>query len=104
VLRDKWDSSLKNSKLFLVLCGGGKDNQDMLERGRQVLEKKEFNPYIGFVFEDLRGILNRETGRWWHRDKEIDLVALNEESKEIGFFEVKWASLSQREAIKSWRN
>ena len=76
----------------------------MLERGRQVLEKKEFNPYIGFVFEDLRGILNRETGRWWHRDKEIYLVALNEESKEIGFFEVKWASLSQREAIKSWRN
>jgi|GEM_PF-5821447 len=23
----------------------------MLERGRQVLEKKEFNSYIGFVFE-----------------------------------------------------
>ena len=29
-------------------------------------------------------------GRWWYKDKEIDLLALNEESGEIMFTECKW--------------
>jgi len=29
-------------------------------------------------------------GRWWYKDKEIDLVAFNEKSREIFFCEVKW--------------
>jgi len=29
-------------------------------------------------------------GCWWHRDKEIDLGALNDGSKEIMFIESKW--------------
>ncbi|MFQ5885215.1 MAG: ATP-binding protein, partial [Thermoplasmata archaeon] len=29
-------------------------------------------------------------GRWWHKDNEIDIVALNEETKEIMFAECKW--------------
>ena len=33
-------------------------------------------------------------GCWWHRDKEIDLVALNDGSKEILFVECKWKTLS----------
>ena len=33
-------------------------------------------------------------GCWWHRDKEIDLVALNDVSKEIMFIECKWKTLS----------
>ncbi|NOQ32800.1 MAG: hypothetical protein GQ567_01175 [Methanosarcinales archaeon] len=33
-------------------------------------------------------------GKWWHRDKEIDLVALNEKSREILFIECKWKDMS----------
>jgi len=38
-------------------------------------------------------------GRWWHNDKEIDVVALNEESKEIGFFECKYSTLKFKDAL-----
>jgi len=31
-------------------------------------------------------------GRWWNREEEIDLVAVNEERREILFGEVKWSS------------
>jgi len=37
------------------------------------------------------GILKlSKIGKWWHKDKEIDIVALNEDSKEILFCECKW--------------
>ncbi|OYT43761.1 MAG: hypothetical protein B6U88_00080 [Candidatus Aenigmarchaeota archaeon ex4484_56] len=29
-------------------------------------------------------------GKWWHKDKEIDILALNEKTKEILFAECKW--------------
>jgi AAA+ ATPase superfamily predicted ATPase len=38
-------------------------------------------------------------GKWWHKDKEIDLVALNKETKELAFFVVKWADLSHKKAL-----
>jgi len=63
--------------------------------------EKEFNGYVGMVFEDLAMdfIINKifnlpfqfvRIGKWWHKDKEIDLIALNEHTKQIAFFEVKW--------------
>jgi AAA+ ATPase superfamily predicted ATPase len=63
--------------------------------------EKEFNRYVGTVFEDLakecitKNIFNLpfqffRIGKWWHKDKEIDLIALNEQTKQIAFFEVKW--------------
>lgn len=63
--------------------------------------EKEFKGYVGIVFEDLameliiKKIYNLpfqfvRIGKWWHRDKEIDLIALNEHTKQIAFFEVKW--------------
>ncbi|MFH0802702.1 MAG: DUF234 domain-containing protein [bacterium] len=33
-----------------------------------------------------------KVGRWWNKDGEIDLVALNEEENKILFGEVKWTS------------
>ena len=44
---------------------------------------------LPFIFTKL--------GRWWHQDKEIDLVALNEDTKEIVFVEVKWSDLRIKE-------
>jgi len=36
-------------------------------------------------------------GRWWHKNEEIDLLALNEREKRVLFVEVKWKELSERE-------
>jgi len=77
-------------------------NKSMLEQG---LEKgvsnsirRAFNSYVGRCFEDicrelvfdLRMFKFDKIGRWWHKDKEIDIVALNEQTKQILFCECKW--------------
>jgi AAA+ ATPase superfamily predicted ATPase len=65
---------------------------------------------MGTVFEKVCKqflLLNRDRlpftitklGRWWHKDKEIDVVALNEESKEICFFECKYSALKFKDAL-----
>lgn len=90
--------------------------QDYLERGEigVVVEflNRDFNTYLGFVFEDVaREFLIRlksestnktplRIGKWWHRDKEIDLLVLNETKKECVFFEVKWSELKRSECEK----
>lgn len=90
--------------------------QDYLERGEigVVVEflNRDFNTYLGFVFEDvareflirLKSESTSETplriGKWWHKDKEIDLLVLNETKKECVFFEVKWSELKRRECEK----
>lgn len=81
---------------------------DEVERGRSELIIRDhirpfFNEYIGRHFEpiaqefldemNVKSLLpSRFTkiGRWWHKDKEIDVVALNERAKEILFVECKW--------------
>ncbi|MDT7891972.1 MAG: ATP-binding protein [Thermoproteota archaeon] len=62
--------------------------------------KQNYNVYLGEVFEEVCRqflIRNREKifpftkiGKWWYKDKEIDIVAFNEQSKEILFCECKW--------------
>jgi len=37
-------------------------------------------------------------GKWWHKNEEIDLVALNEREKKGLLVEVKWKELSEKEA------
>ena len=61
---------------------------------------KEIDAYYGLSFENL--ILEKiqhkeiaqlqfnEVRRWWHKDKEIDIVAINETANEILFCECKW--------------
>ncbi len=90
-------------------------HQDMLERGNteEVLEiiRKDFNPYLGFIFERVAEeflVENRNEllfqfnriGRWWHKDQEIDLLALNEETREITYLEVKWSDLKLKKTRK----
>ncbi len=82
-------------------------------RTEEVLEliKKDFSQYGGYIFENLireltvkRFIFNHfplsRIGRWWHKEREIDLVALNETTKQILFVECKWKNVSEREAGK----
>ncbi|ASJ13531.1 hypothetical protein A3L14_06615 [Thermococcus thioreducens] len=37
-------------------------------------------------------------GRWWNKNEEIDLLAINEREKKALFVEVKWKELGEREA------
>jgi len=81
--------------------------------------KQDFNCFLGKGFEKICKeflIENKEKlpfqfqkiGRQWgnyrednkRKEYEIDLVALNEETKEIGFFEVKWKNLKEKQAVK----
>jgi AAA+ ATPase superfamily predicted ATPase len=73
--------------------------------------EKQFNAYLGNIFERIshqiishkRGFLPftpMKIGRWWHKDKEIDIVVANDKTKEIGFFEVKWKDLSYDDCSK----
>ncbi len=68
---------------------------------------KDYDRYIGFVFENVCKQIVRnfrlpigqtKLGRWWHKDKEIDLVCLDENKKEALFFECKWSALSESKA------
>ena len=71
--------------------------------------QKDYSRYMGFVFETVcRQAIPRlniplkptKTGRWWHKDKEIDLVCLDENRKEALFVECKWADLKEKGARK----
>lgn len=68
----------------------------------------DYNQYLGRIFEKIsEEFLESNTtilpfqfnrmGRWWLRDKEIDIVALNENTKEILFVECKWRVLSRND-------
>ena len=76
--------------------------------------EREFNKYIGLVFEDIAKeflvemnrrkhlpLTFKRIGKWWYKDTDIDLMMLNEKTKQIAFFEVKWHDFrSFKEAIK----
>ncbi|GFO98158.1 ATPase [groundwater metagenome] len=64
--------------------------------------ERDYPRYMGNIFEDicrksLRGFdipifkfPGAKTGRWWYKENEIDIVALNDTTKEILFCECKW--------------
>jgi len=81
-------------------------------RHEEVLEliRRDFHVYCGHMFETLIEALVRnkrvlkefsfsKIGGWWHRDKEIDLVALNGEKKEALFGECKWQERVDAERV-----
>jgi AAA+ ATPase superfamily predicted ATPase len=79
-------------------------NREKIERDRIEIERLDANPYFGKRFE----ILVREelfhnffdfdmVGRWWHRDREIDIVALKEDT--ILFGECKWKGKVNAERV-----
>jgi len=65
--------------------------------------RSDFDRFVSFAFEDVcrqtLWELNTERrlpftfmkiGKWWHKEDEIDIVALNDRTKEILFTECKW--------------
>jgi AAA+ ATPase superfamily predicted ATPase len=77
---------------------------------------EEYNNYLGFIFEKIskefilelskRNKIMKITkiGKWWWRDKEIDLVAFNEQEKTLLAFEVKWKKLKLMDVKRIIRN
>jgi AAA+ ATPase superfamily predicted ATPase len=76
----------------------------------ETLIKPYYNQFVGRSFENISKQflqdLNREgvlpfkflrIGRWWHKDREIDIVALNQETKEILLVECKWQKLGEND-------
>ncbi|MFP3316890.1 MAG: ATP-binding protein [Candidatus Nanopusillus sp.] len=61
--------------------------------------KRDYNRYLGYVFEDIaKQFLIKskifkftKIGKWWYKDKEIDLVAYNENTKDIYLIECKYS-------------
>lgn len=59
---------------------------------------KEFNTYLGHIFEDICREIIIDTSmidytqmrRWWWKDKEIDITAINSDNNLIYFGECKW--------------
>ena len=85
-------------------------NKTELEIGntRTVLDKirRDYGVYLGRVFEQVAAELLLEkqargklpfsfgsVGKWWFKDSEIDLVALDEEKQAVTFIETKWSDL-----------
>ncbi len=78
------------------------NNLPELERGNSTTVaaaiQKEFPDYFGIKFESavmeliphLDIFQYTRIGKWWYKDKEIDIVALNENTTEILFCECKW--------------
>ena len=70
--------------------------------------KNDYNAYLGKIFESIskellikkEAIYTSKIGRWWYKDKEIDIVGLNENTKEIAFFECKWKDLTYNQSLK----
>ena len=72
--------------------------------------REDYPNYLGWVFEKVARQflveLNKlgklpfkftRIGKWWYRDKEIDIVAFNEKEKKALFIEVKWSKLDSRD-------
>ena len=64
--------------------------------------RESFDQHLSFVYEDIcrelcLGFMKASNmsfsaiGRWWHKNEEIDLVMLDEESESICFGECKWS-------------
>lgn len=88
-----------------------KPNRGKVEIGTFEMNWDAFNTHVGRAFEDVarqflielngRGKLPfrfTKIGRWWKKNEEIDLVALNEREKKALFIEVKWKELRKLEA------
>ncbi len=69
--------------------------------------RSNYSDYLGKIFEDVAKqhlIKNpplsfNKIGRWWYKDAEIDLIAINDKSSEVLFAECKWQTNVDAEKI-----
>ena len=79
--------------------------------------KQDYNIYLGHAFEQIAAELLTEMktnqtlpfnftsmGKWWFKDVEIDLIALDEEKQSVTFIETKWSNLSKQDCQRILQN
>ena len=95
-----------------------KEEIESFESDRAIEDfRTNFNHYLGFTFEKLakqflirlnaKGMLPfrfTRIGKWWHKQEEIDWIALNDKEKKALFVEVKWSDLSSKDVKKILKN
>jgi len=96
-------------------------NKTELEAGntQTVLNKikQDYNNYLGHIFEQVTTELLTEMktnhklpftytsiGKWWYKNNEIDLVALDEEKQTTTFLETKWSTLNEHDCQRILQN
>ncbi|MEM2130182.1 MAG: ATP-binding protein [Candidatus Bathyarchaeia archaeon] len=96
-------------------------NKTELETGNTqgILNKirEDYNTYLGHAFEQAATELLTEMkvqnklpftfttiGKWWHKNNEIDLIALDEEKQTATFFETKWSTLKEVDCERILQN
>jgi len=75
--------------------------------------KEEYDEYLGPVFEKVaRELIVRliktnklplspnKIGKWWYKDTEIDLVAIDTHTSTILFLEAKWSRIKRRDTYR----
>jgi len=73
-------------------------NMEEIERKKNIVPKimEKIDQYTSYNFEEIckefvwKKLNFEKVGKWWHKENEIDIVALSGESKEILFCECKW--------------
>lgn len=96
-------------------------NKTELETGNTqgILNKirEDYNTYLGHAFEQVATELLTEMktqnklpftftaiGKWWHKNNEIDLIALDEEKQTATFLETKWSTLKEADCKRTLQN
>jgi hypothetical protein len=96
-------------------------NKTELETGntQNILNKikQDYNTYLGHAFEQAVTELLTEMktknklpftfttiGKWWYKDNEIDLIALDEETQTATFLETKWSTLNKQDCNRILQN
>jgi len=81
-------------------------NRELIERRCYELNKEKINTYLGkrfeiFIKENFYYFFKSFTkvGKWWHKDKEIDILAINEKTKHLLACECKWQSKVNAEKV-----
>lgn len=80
--------------------------REEIERNIFNLKKEWLDTFFGKKFERfcLKEVVPRlfltyrQINRWWFKEEEIDIIALNEEDNEIFFIECKWSNIDARKA------
>ena len=83
---------------------GAEPDEEMVRKAREILEKN-----MGEVWEDIAHkyvkwlravgrIRYTKMGRWLRKGVEIDIIAVDEETRTVHAFEVKWSDLSAQQA------
>lgn len=96
-------------------------NKTELEAGNSELIlnkiKQNYNTYLGHVFEQVTAEILTEMkttkklpftfttiGKWWYKNNEIDLIALDETEQTATFIETKWSTLNKQDCQRIIHN